>query len=285
MVSDYYSLLGLSKGASAAEIKKAYRKLALEWHPDRNKAEGAEKKFKEINQAYETLIDPEKKQMYDQVGHDRFNQQGGGQRPGGSYQSGPFSYTYSTSGGGNPFEGFDMGGFSDPFDIFDQFFGGGSRGRRQPRSLYQITISFQESVSGVTKKVTIDGKEKTLKVPAGVASNMQIRFADFDVIVMVQPDPRFKREGDDVFSEVKISLSSSLLGGKVEVETISGKKVVIKVKPGTAHGSMLRLQNKGFARVRGGGHGNHYVIFSILLPEHLTSKQKDLIKALQNEGL
>src|SRR5476649_693570 len=122
---DYYQTLGVTKSSSAAEIKTAYRKLALEFHPDRNKSKEAEGKFKEVTKAYEVLSDPQKKQTYDQYGHDAFEQ--GGPASGGPFgggfggQSGPFSYTYSTSGTEG---GFDFGGFSDPFDIFEQFFGG-----------------------------------------------------------------------------------------------------------------------------------------------------------------
>jgi len=138
---DYYDILGVSKNASKEEIKKAYRKLALEWHPDRNKSSNANDKFKEINEAYEVLADPKKKATYDQFGHAAF---GPGAAPGGfgaygfpggftrTYKKGPFTYTYTTYGTGSGVE-FDFGGFSDPFEIFEQFFGGGYPFRRAVR--------------------------------------------------------------------------------------------------------------------------------------------------------
>ncbi|MFH1863628.1 MAG: DnaJ domain-containing protein, partial [bacterium] len=152
--SDYYDILGISKSASFDEIKKAYRKQALEWHPDRHKddKETAEKRFKEINEAYQVLSDREKKSAYDQYGHDVFTPGG---MPGGFGGAGsPFTYTYTTRGGGSPaaagFAGFDFG---DPFEIFEQFFGGGtpfgaSQGRSIPR--YSITIDFVEAIKGVS---------------------------------------------------------------------------------------------------------------------------------------
>src|SRR6185295_17969174 len=165
---NYYKLLGVSKNASDIEIKKAYRKLALDFHPDRNKSKEAETKFKEINKAYEVLSDPKKKQTYDSMVHQAFEQnayQGGGGGPFGGFggaqsgQYGPFTYTYSTNDGG---QGFDFGGFSDPFEIFEQFFGGASPfGNRQARPAYSLTIEFMEAVRGVTKRVTIDGKTQT----------------------------------------------------------------------------------------------------------------------------
>src|SRR5690606_18389310 len=137
---DYYEILGVGKNATADELKKAYRKLALEYHPDRNKSKEADAKFKELNAAYEILKDPEKRKVYDQVGPSAFENGGGGRSGGGAAggQYGPFTYSYNTSSGGNPFEGF--GGFSDPFDIFEQFFGGGGSpfGRRKPAYSFRI---------------------------------------------------------------------------------------------------------------------------------------------------
>src|SRR3990167_5025511 len=141
---DYYELLGVSKSASDAEIKTAYRKQALKWHPDRNKSSEAESKFKEVTAAYEVLSDTSKRSQYDQFGHSAYTQNGVGRGAGGgggSYSQGPFHYTYSSSGGGNPFEGFDTSGFSDPFEIFEQFFGfrtpGGNTARKQ---VYQLNV-------------------------------------------------------------------------------------------------------------------------------------------------
>src|SRR3989344_4633427 len=166
MAKDYYETLGVIKSASASDIKKAYRKLALEYHPDRNKSKEAHEKFKEVTKAYEVLSDPKKKQMYDQFGHAAFEQGAGGQGPfrgGGPFggfggqntgQYGPFTYTYSSSGGD-----FDFGGFSDPFEIFEQFFGGASPfGRQSRRPVYSLAIDFMEAVSGATKRVNVEGK-------------------------------------------------------------------------------------------------------------------------------
>lgn len=292
MAQDYYSVLGVAKSASASELKSAYRKQALKWHPDKNKAAGAEAKFKEINQAYEVLSDPKKKQAYDQYGHEAFTRQGFGRAgpagasgaSGQSYQSGPFSYTYTSSGGGNPFEGFDFGGFSDPFDIFEQFFGfAGSGGRRAPKSQYRIQISFDEAVSGVTKDVQIEGKRKTIKIPAGVDNDSQIRFSDFDLIVSVSPHPQFKREGQDVYIEVGLSLTSAILGGIISVPTVTGEEVKVKVKPGTQHGTMLRLREKGIPYPQSNRRGDQYIVFRVQIPERISQRQKKLLEDFEKE--
>jgi DnaJ-class molecular chaperone len=160
---DYYSQLGVTKSASADEIKKAYRKLALQYHPDRNKTKEGEEKFKEITKAYEVLGDPQKRQTYDQYGAAAFEQgaSGSGGPFGGGFggqngQYGPFTYSYSTNGN----QGFDFGGFSDPFEIFEQFFGGGGSpfGSRTRRPAYSLSLSFMEAVKGAEKEVMIDGK-------------------------------------------------------------------------------------------------------------------------------
>lgn len=295
-MADYYSTLGVSKSATDTEIKKAYRKLALEYHPDRNKSREAEAKFKEINKAYEVLSDPKKKQTYDSMGHQAFEQgayTGGGGGPFGGAQGGqygPFTYTYTTGSGG-PFggtqggQGFDFGGFSDPFEIFEQFFGGASPfgQRRQSRSAYSLSIDFMDGVKGVSKRVTIGGKTQTIKIPAGVDDGSRIRFNEYDVIVDVQSHPKFKREGSDVITDEEISFSQAALGGQIEVETVEGP-VKLRIPQGTQPNTVIRLSGKGIIRLRGGGKGDHYVRIKIVVPKGLTSKQKEILRELDDSG-
>lgn len=288
---DYYEVLGVSKSASSSEIKQAYRKLALKWHPDRNPSKDAEGKFKEINQAYEVLADPKKKEAYDQFGHAAF--EGGGFGAGGPFggftrtqREGPFTYTYTTYGGGQPegsgFEGFDFGGFSDPFEIFEQFFGGGSpfgERRQQRRQVYQITINFLEAVRGVEKRVNIEGKEKTIKIPQGISNGQRIRFKEFDVIVDVRPHDKFKREGDDIYVDIPISMSTAVLGGEITVPTVEGK-IQIRIHPGTQPGTLMRLRGQGIRGVYQDRRGDEYVRILVSVPEKLTSEEKSLFKRL-----
>jgi DnaJ-class molecular chaperone len=285
-MADYYSLLGVSKNASPDEIKAAYRKKALEWHPDRNKSAGAAEKFKEVNKAYEVLSDPKKKEMYDQFGHEAFERNGGGGNAGyGGYGQGPFTYTYTSNGGGNPFEGFE--GFSDPFEIFEQFFGfrspysGG--GRRAPRrQVYQIEISFEEAVAGVEKEASVDGKNKKLKIPAGVNDGTQIRFSDFDLIVRVRPHHIFKRDGQDIYLEKNISYPSAVLGGTVEVLTLNGS-LKLKVRPGTQSGTTVRLRGEGIVYPNTSRKGDQYVVYRVHIPEKVSGKAKKLLEELSKE--
>lgn len=286
---DYYDILGVSKTASVDEIKKAYRKLALQYHPDRNKTKEAEEKFKEINKAYEVLSNSEKRQTYDQVGRAAF-EQGAGQGPFGGAQGGPFggaqggqygpfTYTYSTNGGG-----FDFGGFSDPFEIFEQFFGGGGSpfGSRQRRPAYSLTIDFMEAVHGTTKKVAIEGKTQTIKIPAGVNDGSRIRFEKYDILIDVIPDKRFSREGQNIISEQEVSFAQASLGTTIDVETIDGK-VMLKIPSGTQPDTIIRLRGKGVPSVRGGGHGDHYVRIKVVVPKNLTGHQKELLKEFEED--
>lgn len=279
---DYYDLLGLKKGASDSEIKAAYRKQALKWHPDRNKSPDSAVKFKEINRAYEVLSDSQKRQMYDQYGKEgveRGSQQQHGQ------QQGPFSYTYSTSGGGqSPFEGVDFGG-SDPFDIFEQFFGfggaGGGRARKR-RDLYQMELSFLEAVHGVEKETVIKGKSHSIKIPAGVDDGMKIRFSDFDVLVRVRQDSHYRREGQDVYIEKKISFPLATLGGELKVETLN-EPVSLRVRPGTKSGTTVRLRGHGIVYPQQAHKGDLYVVYTIEVPERISHKAKQLLDELQKE--
>lgn len=280
---DYYQILGVSKEANAEEIKKAYRKLALEYHPDRNKSKEAEEKFKEVNKAYEVLSDPQKKTAYDQFGHAAF-EQGAGQGPfGGGFgqqsgRYGPFSYTYSTGGT-------DFSGFSDPFDIFEQFFGGGSPfGQRQrQRRVYSLTIDFIEAVKGTQKKVTIDGQTQTIKIPAGVDDGSRIRFGEYDIVLQVRPDARFERQGMDIITETEIPFTKALLGDSISVETIN-EKIQLRIPPGTQPGTIIRLKEKGIPSLQRNHRGDHYLKIKVILPKSLTKSQKALLEQFEKEG-
>lgn len=289
-MADYYEVLGVTKSASADDVKKAYRKLALQYHPDRNKTKEGEAKFKEVTKAYEVLSDAQKRQTYDQFGAAAF-EQGAGQGPFGqggpfggarSGQYGPFNYTYTTSGDG---AGFDFGGFSDPFEIFEQFFGGvspfGSARARRP--VYSLTIDFMEAVKGVTKKVTIDGKQQTIKIPAGVNDGSRIRFGDYDVVVDVAPHPNLSREGADIVSEQEISFSKAAMGTEIDIITVQGN-VKLKIPSGTQPNTVFRLRGKGVPHVRGEGYGDHYVRLKVTIPKHLTHRQKELLEELDRES-
>ena len=282
--TDYYQILGVSKTASPDEIKKAYRKMALQYHPDRNKGKEAEGKFKEVTKAYEVLSDPQKKQTYDQFGAAAFEQGGpSGQGAGGPFggfggQQGPFTYTYTNGGGAQGFD-FGGGGFSDPFEIFEQFFGGGNPfGRAQSRrTTYSLTIPFMEAVNGVTKRVELAGKTQTIKIPAGVDNGSRIRFDDYDVVIDVTTDKRFKREGYDIVSEQEITFPQAVLGDTIEVETVQDR-VKIKVPAGTQPETVIRLRGKGVKMIRGSGHGDHYVRIKIVIPKNLSAHQRELLR-------
>jgi len=291
---DYYEILGVNKSASADELKKAYRKQALEWHPDRNKSAEAEKRFKEVNEAYEVLSDKEKRAAYDQYGHSAFQPGGGfgaGAGPFGgqtrSYQQGPFSYTYTTYGGEGMPEGmgFDFGGFSDPFEIFAQFFGGGSsfggQGRSQRIPRYGISLSFMEAAKGVEKEVEIPkvGRKK-IKIPAGVDDGSRIKFSDFYLTIEVKPDKTFKREGYDVYIKKEISLSQAILGAVVGVPTIDGE-LNLRVRPGTQPNTMVRLRGQGIPVPHSHQRGDQYVRLEVKIPEKLSRRQRELLEEFE----
>lgn len=280
---DYYEILGVDKSASESEIKSAYRKLALKWHPDKNKEKDAEAKFKEINEAYEILSNPEKKAKYDQFGHAAFDPSAGfGGGAGQTYRQGPFTYTYSTGGGFEDlFRG--QGGFSDPFDIFETFFGGANPFGRgfQQKPHYSIAIDFMDSVNGIEKKLVHQGKEYKVKIPEGASDGTRIRYAEFDVSINVKPHDIFRREGYDIFSYHEIPLTLAVLGGNTQVDTLSGK-LKLKIRPGTQPSTTIRLSGKGIKHLRGNRKGDHYIKLKVMLPEKLNRKTKKLFQELEN---
>lgn len=276
---DYYEILGVTRSTTEAEMKSAYRKMALKWHPDKNKESGAEAKFKEINEAYEVLSNKEKRAKYDQFGHAAFDPSAGfgGGQGGGSYRQGPFSYTYTTGGGFEDLFG-AQGGFSDPFNIFESFFGG----QHQPKPHYSMSIDFMEAVAGVEKSFVHQGKQYTVKIPPGADDGTRMRYSEFDISINVKPHKIFRREGDDVFIYHEIPLTVAILGGDTTIPTLDGD-LDIKIRPGTQPSTTVRLSGKGMKRLRGQGRGDFYIKLKVILPEKLSRRAKDLVQQLQNE--
>ena len=276
---DFYEVLGITSSATQAEIKAAYRKKALELHPDKNKASDAETRFKEVNEAYQILSDETKRKNYDQFGHSAFDPASGfGSNPfSGGFQSGPFSYSYQSSG--NPFGGAGEGGFSDPFEVFESFFGGNNPFggfRRKPR--YSLRVSFMDAVKGSKKKVKIDGKDHTIEIPAGADDGTRIQFQDFDVTLDVEDDKTFKRDGYNLFVDVNLPLQTAILGGTIKVPTLE-KPLNLKIRPGTQPSTMVRLREQGVQYIRRKGRGDIYVRLVVNLPEKLKKNQQDALEA------
>jgi curved DNA-binding protein len=272
---DYYAILDVSKNASSEDIKKAYRRLALKHHPDRDKSPDAEEIFKEINEAYEVLSNPQKRQVYDRLGRTAFTPGGTPGFTGQTWQEGPFTYTFYGPG---DFSG--LGGFSDPFEIFEAFFGGASPFRREaPKPTFRVTLEFLEAVRGIEKKLVIQGEEKKIKIPAGVRNGSRIRFKDFNLLVEVKSHPEFHREGYDVWLTREISLTKAVLGSHIKIPTVEGERK-LKIPAGVQPGTVIRLKGLGVPLIRGTGRGDQYVKILVKIPKKLKKEEKRLYEQL-----
>jgi len=300
----YYDILGISKTASDDEIRKAFKKKAMEFHPDRNKNDPkAEDKFKEVNEAYAVLKDKDKRKQYDMFGAEGFRKRYSQEDIFSGFDINEILRGFGFGGGGRPPSGFDdtfggAGGFSG---AFENIFGQRQRGPRKGQDMMsELTVTFEEAARGTEKKFTIDRgghhEETSVKVPPGISEGKKLRLAgkgfpgaqggpsgDLYFKVHVLPHPVFKREGNDVVAEHHVSLTDALLGALIQVPTLEGEKQV-KVPAGTQSHSKLRLRGLGIES-RGGDRGDHFVKIIISYPKALTPEQIKLIETLRDSGL
>ncbi len=286
MNKDYYKILGVEKNASQDEIKKAFRKLAHEHHPD--KQGGNDAKFKEASEAYSTLGDEKKRTQYDQFGGNMGGMGGGGQGGFNSQDFGGFDFSGFQGGFGGQNVEFDLG------DIFSTFFGGG-RVRKGKSVRVDVDLTFKESIFGVEKEVRAGGNSKlTIKIPAGVENGTTLRVSgrgeplegghpgDLHVHIFVSPDPRFKKQGMNIVTDAKIPLSMSLLGGDHSIATLDGD-MTLKIPERITNGEVLRVKGKGVPDERG-RRGDLYVRIVVDLSKKLTRDARKHIEELKKEG-
>lgn len=319
---DYYATLGVSKSATGKELKQAYRKLARKHHPDVNPGDkSAEAKFKEINEAYEVLGDPEKRRKYDELGANwRAYEQAGA--AGGPQSWGGFGGGAGSAGGYRTVtedELRDLFGGGDPFsDFFHTFFGGsaggaqeGARGRsggrprpRPGRDVEQeLELGLEDVFHGTTRRLAIshNGHARTVdvRIPPGVGEGSRVRIAgegehgtagaqagDLYLRIRLTPHPTFERKGQDLYMRVPVPLTTAVLGGEAQVQTLGGKSLRLRIPPATQQGQVFRLKGHGMPGVNKPNEtGDLYATTEVQLPRELTPEQRQQFEALAKSGL
>ena len=295
---DPYEILGVSRTASPEEIKRAYRRLAKQCHPDRNPGDKtAEQRFKEVQAAYEVLGDPQRRAQYDRFG-------AGGPRP---------EFHSWTPGGGAPFEDvqFDFGGLGDLTGIFEQFFSPRGQARRRPRAArptrrrgpnlqHSVELSFEEALRGATREVVLTGGGRggrgeriEVRIPAGVRDDQRIRVkgkgqegpggrGDLIIRCQVRPHRFFRRDGLDVLLDLPLTFTEATLGAKVEIPTPDGSAIV-SVPPGTSGGTKLRLRGRGVSDGRSGTRGDVLAVVRVQAPQNVSPRARELLAELEGE--
>jgi curved DNA-binding protein len=299
---DYYKTLGVERNASAEEIKKTYRKLAMKYHPDRNKDDKqAEEMFKSINEAYEVLGDPKKRARYDQLGDSYSQWQNRGGNPGN------FNWNEWATNRGQGTQ-MDMDDFSEMFgggfsDFFSAIFGGmpmtgnrrtSSRASARPMTYEQkVDITLEEAYKGTTRLFQVDKRKIEVKVPAGAKTGTKVRVAgggpssngqatDLYLVMRVLPDKRFSVDGEDLTTEMKLELYTAVLGGVIKVSTMAGD-VNLTIPAGTQPGQVFRLAGRGMPVLKSAQtFGNLYVKVKVEIPKNLSKVQRELFEKLQN---
>jgi curved DNA-binding protein len=306
MAKDYYKTLGVKRDASEQDIKKAFRKLAKKYHPDANPDDAsAESRFKEVNEAYETLGDAEKRKAYDQFGADYAKYQAAGVNPEDFARYGGFSgnssgngFDFRTAGGGDaagtPFE-----------DIFESIFGGFGRNRSSGRPsagamkgrdiTQDVSITLREAYEGAIRYISKGDRRVKVNIRAGADTGTKVRLSgegetglmggeagDLYLVVDVQPDNTFTREGDDLLVNVPVDVFTAMLGGDVKVPTMM-RDVKLKVPPGTQSGQKMRVRGKGMPKLKEkGAHGDLYAVVQVTVPKQLNAMQRELVEQLRN---
>ncbi len=311
MAKDYYETLGVPRDATGDQLKKAYRKLAKQWHPDRNpnNKDTAETKFKEISEAYAVLSDKDKRAKYDRFGHEKFHQTYSSEDifSGANFQDilrdmgfggDIFSTIFGGGRGGRVRFETSGGGMGGDFDF--SRFGGAGQGMNGQDYETDVTISFREAVTGCERSLSLQTGEGvshiTVKIPAGVESGKKLRVkgkggkagsggqpGDVYIIVHVAEDPVFKREGADIHAEAPVRYSTLILGGSLPAPTLSGERL-IKIHPGSDPSRLIRMRGAGVPKPKG-GHGDLFIKLKVITPENPTEEQKRLARELADMGL
>jgi curved DNA-binding protein len=302
---DYYKVLSLEKNATTEQIKKQYRKLARKYHPDVNPNNPeAEAKFKDVNEAHEVLSDPEKRKKYDTLGADwqRYQHAGAGA---GGFDWGRYAQQGARGQGG--YQSFSGGFEGEDFsDFFSSIFGGaagaragGARGRRASMAFQgqdytaDLQLSLQEAYNGIQKTITVQGKNVRITIKPGVEDGQTIRLkgqggpganggesGDLYLTLRITPDPRYTRQGNDLYVDAEVPIYKAALGGDEVLDTLSGR-MRIKIQPETKNGTMLRVRGKGFPVYnQPGSFGDLYVKVNLQLPDRLSEQEKDLFRQM-----
>ena len=303
---DYYKILGVNKKASQAEIKKAYRKLAMKFHPDKNQGDAkAEEKFKEISEANEVLGNPENRGKYDQMGANWKHYEKNGAYANQGYGHGQYGGSHYTAGDGVDLDDIlGGGGFSDFFKtFFGAGFGGSSQQPRQRRSQRgkdyktRLDLTLLEAYQGTERMLDINGSTIKVKVGKGVKDGQKLRVrgkggsgasggqqGDLYIMINILPDPRFKRRDNDLFTTVETDLYTAVLGGKLTVETMKGP-VTITVPTGTQNEKTFRLKNMGMPDyAHAAVNGNLFVKVYIKIPDKLKPEERTLFEKLRDKN-
>ncbi len=302
--TDYYKTLGINKNTSDEEIKKSYRKLAMKYHPDHTKGDKtAEKKFKEISEAYAVLSNKEKRKQYDTFGsagfHQRYSQED-------IFRGFDFSDILKEFGfGGTNFFTNRGGGRRFSFGS-ERPFGAHAKGRQARTKgsdiVYELPLTLKEVLTGTSKTVAFKHKGRaenlTVKIPKGMITGKKLRLAekgepspyggpagDLYIQSKVIDDPIYSVQGHDLYINREIKLSDAILGTRLSVPALDNKELSLKIPPGTKHKTKMRLSNRGLPHMKGKGKGDLYVLIHVNIPKHLTSEQKKLIKKLAEAGM